>query len=318
VTRLEIRPFADEHVDDAARLLADRHARHRAAEPLLPGDVDFRAEVEALWTKEGSNGAVALRDGRAAGYVLGSRLSDATWGPNAWIELAGHAVDESEDVRDLYAFAAARWVEEGRTRHYVYVPATDAALVDAWFRIGFGVQHALGIRELGDDPPVEVPGVVVREVEERDVEALVKLAPELTRHQNASPVFAALTFTETSEELRAEIYEEMGNPEVANLVAEVDGKVVANFVLVPIEMAGAHVGLGRPAGLAHLGFAVTDPEARGAGAGLALTAAGFEWARAKGYPAMVTDWRVTNLLSSRFWPKRGFRISFLRLYRSIP
>jgi hypothetical protein len=33
---------------------------------------------------------------------------------------------------------------------------------------------------------------------------------------------------------------------------------------------------------------------------------------------MVTDWRVTNLLSSRFWPKRGFRPVFLRLYRSIP
>jgi hypothetical protein len=27
---------------------------------------------------------------------------------------------------------------------------------------------------------------------------------------------------------------------------------------------------------------------------------------------------VTNLLASRFWPKRGFRPFFLRLYRSIP
>jgi hypothetical protein len=33
---------------------------------------------------------------------------------------------------------------------------------------------------------------------------------------------------------------------------------------------------------------------------------------------MVTAWRETNLLSSRFWPARGFRRSFLRLYRSIP
>jgi hypothetical protein len=33
---------------------------------------------------------------------------------------------------------------------------------------------------------------------------------------------------------------------------------------------------------------------------------------------MVTDWRVTNLLASRFWPRRGFRASVLRLYRSIP
>jgi hypothetical protein len=42
------------------------------------------------------------------------------------------------------------------------------------------------------------------------------------------------------------------------------------------------------------------------------------WAYAAGIPTMVTDWRMTNLLASRFWPKRGFRTTFLRLYRSIP
>jgi len=60
------------------------------------------------------------------------------------------------------------------------------------------------------------------------------------------------------------------------------------------------------------------PEARGRGVGTALTNAGFAWAHEAGYRTMVTDWRVTNLLSSRFWPTRGFRTSFLRLYRSIP
>ena len=94
--------------------------------------------------------------------------------------------------------------------------------------------------------------------------------------------------------------------------------LVANFVIVPIEMSNAHSGLARPPGLAHLGYAVTHPDTRGAGAGLALTAAAFAWARERGYPAMVTDWRVTNLLSSRFWPRRGFGETFLRLYRSIP
>src|SRR5919197_2878370 len=34
--RPELVPFADEHLEDAARLLAARHARHRRAEALLP------------------------------------------------------------------------------------------------------------------------------------------------------------------------------------------------------------------------------------------------------------------------------------------
>jgi len=77
-------------------------------------------------------------------------------------------------------------------------------------------------------------------------------------------------------------------------------------------------GLGRPERAAFLGFASTLPEARGSGLGLALTDASFNWAAENGYEVMVTDWRVTNLLSSRFWPKRGFRPVFFRLYRSIP
>ena len=49
-----------------------------------------------------------------------------------------------------------------------------------------------------------------------------------------------------------------------------------------------------------------------------LPAVTFAWARERGHETMVVDWRVTNLLASRFWPRRGFRESFLRLYRSIP
>ncbi len=83
-------------------------------------------------------------------------------------------------------------------------------------------------------------------------------------------------------------------------------------------MAETYTGLARPPGASVIGFAVTDPEVRGRGAGVVLTDAAFAWARVHGYEAMVVDWRVTNLLASRFWPRRGFRTSFLRLHRSLP
>ena len=56
----------------------------------------------------------------------------------------------------------------------------------------------------------------------------------------------------------------------------------------------------------------------GSGIGVALTDASLAAAAQDGYASMVTDWRVTNLLASRFWPKRVFRPGFYRLYRSIP
>src|SRR5215216_4256358 len=144
---VQIERFSEHHLDDAARLLGKRHERHRAAEPLLRKEIDFRAELETLLARAGVSGAVAVRDGRVAGYLLGAPREDSIWGPNIWVEAAGHAVEEAEDARDLYAAAAEYWVEQGRTRHYVLVPA-DEALVDAWFRVGFGGQHAHGIREV--------------------------------------------------------------------------------------------------------------------------------------------------------------------------
>jgi hypothetical protein len=32
----------------------------------------------------------------------------------------------------------------------------------------------------------------------------------------------------------------------------------------------------------------------------------------------AVDRRMVNLLSSRFWPRRGFRARYLRLYRAVP
>src|SRR6266516_6218718 len=65
MSRPEIVPFADEHLDDAAALLAARHARHREAEPLLPELADPRAALEAEWREEGALGVFS-----PAGYLI--------------------------------------------------------------------------------------------------------------------------------------------------------------------------------------------------------------------------------------------------------
>jgi GNAT superfamily N-acetyltransferase len=311
---LEIQPFSEEHLDAAGELLAARHRRHRQAEPLLTEPSDYRAEVEALLGGEKASGVVGLRDGRIAGYVLGISKDDGPWGPNVWVDPAGHAVEQAEDLRDLYAAAAVDWVEQGRTRHYALAPASDVPLLGAWYRLSFGQQQALGIREV---PDAAMPDNV-RIAEERDIEPLVELGPLLTDHQGGSPVFSAWRALETEEELRQEVIDDLANPELGLLVAELDGRIVGGFELAPTTLSPTHAGLARVDGAVLLAWAVTRPEVRGSGAGVALTEASFAWARDRGYETMVTDWRVTNLLSSRFWPRRGFRETFLRLYRSIP
>ncbi len=302
-----IRAFTEDDLDRAATLLAERHRRHREAEPLLPAEIDFRAEVEALWQRDSAAGT-----GAHGGYVLGFTRPESAWGPNVWIEAAGHAADDPELVRDLYTAAATVWADQGLKAHYVMVPATDDALLDAWFRLGFGAQQAHGIIEV---PEAEWPRSV-RQAREEDVDALVALAPLLQQHQWLSPVFSA-TPLPSEEAYRESILEDLERDDIGTLVVESGGRIVANLVVCPVELASMHAGLARPPGAAYLAFAITHPDARGSGAGVALTDACFAWARERGYRTMVTDWRVTNLLSSRFWPRRGFRTSFLRLHRLI-
>jgi GNAT superfamily N-acetyltransferase len=303
---MEIVPFADEHVDAAAELLAARHEAQRIEFPELPADADYRAEIAALLEK-GASGV--FTDGA---YVLGRPDSPERWGPNIWVEAAGHAARDPELLRDVWAAAAAGCFEQGVRAHYALVPATDSSLLDGWFRLGFGAQQAHGVIEI---PEREWPAGA-REATEDDIEALVEIGPFLSRHQRQSPVFSSVP-EQTADEVRADVLDDFATDGVANIVYEVDGRIVGNFFVCPLELSSAHSGLARPPGAAFLGFAVTSPEVRGSGAGVALTDASYAWARARGYRTMVTDWRVTNLLSSRFWPRRGFRTSFLRLHRWI-
>jgi ribosomal protein S18 acetylase RimI-like enzyme len=318
LNRFEIQPLEEEHLDGAAVLLANRHRRHCVAEPLLKGDVDFRARIEALLGADGASGWVAVDGDEVAGYVVGAPRSAEIWGRNVWVEAAGHAALEPELVRDLYGVAAARWVDEGNTRHSVLVPASEPELLDAWWRLSFGHQQSHGIQELPDSIDDSVPdGFEIRDPDGAEIEALIDLDLALPEHQRKSPVFGGRN-DYSREESRAEWLKTLEKGEEKILIGARQGRPVACWALVPVEQSNENRELFLTDGNCFLGFAATLPESRGSGVGVALTNASFAWAREQGYESMSTDWRETNLLASRFWPRRGFRRTFLRLYRSIP
>jgi GNAT superfamily N-acetyltransferase len=314
----EIAPFADEHLAAAGALLAARHARQRLVEPLLSPayeDPEVAGTVlEAAWRSEDASGAAAVDGGRLVGFVVGAPRRSPVWGPNVWVESSGHAAEEAETIRDLYAHAAARWVAGGATRHYAVVPATDPALLDAWLRLEFGQQQALGIREVPEEPAPPGPARV-RIATADDVDEILRL-DILGEYQASSPTFAPHV-APAPETAREELLDELADPRAVTFVAELDGRAVGIATAAPAEYSGLHTGVARPDDACILGYAATAPEARGAGAGLALTEGVFAWARENRYTTVVVDWRVPNLLSSRFWPARGFRTSFLRLHRTI-
>ncbi len=322
--RPEIQPFAAEHLRGAGRLLADRHRRHRAAEPLLSPrfeDPDAaEAEVAAAWKTEGASGAVAVRDGEVVAYLLGAPKTSPVWGANVWVESAGQATgggaDDAELMRDLYAHAAPHWVDEGRTEHYVLVPACDEALVGAWFRLGFGHQHTHALRENLTREPLARPDVTVRPGVREDIPVLARLECVLPQHQGLSPCFSSGELP-TVEAAQQELEDDWGDPDFAVWVAEHDGNVIGSAVGCSLAKSSTNRGLVAPDRAGFLGFAAVLPEARGLGAGKVLGETVMRWSGEAGYDCVATDWRQTNLLSSRTWPALGFRPTFLRLHRTI-
>jgi predicted N-acetyltransferase YhbS len=302
---MQIVPFTDDHLDAAAEMLAARHARHRLAAPLLPADVDFRAEIEKEWRADGASGVFSRR-----GYLIGSpqRKGNATW---LWVDVAGHVLEgDVEHARDLYAAAAQRWVDEGHREHAVFIPSHDSALIDAWFRLSFGASAVLAIRETAGAEEYN-GGVTIRPGTPDDFGHAARLEIAMHEAMEPSPSFSGYQ-PDSPEVVEREWREDDFSP-FELFVAERDGSVIGHLLLYR-RPAGLRV----PRDAIDLGQGSTYPEARGTGVGRALTAHGIRWAHEHGYPTMTTDWRMTNLWASRFWPNRGFRPTFLRLYRSIP
>lgn len=311
---IEIVPLGDEHLPAAARLLGERHARHREAEPLLPEIDDFRGQIERDLDHEGASGLVALRGDEPVAYLIG-RLEDdpAIEERRGFVDFAGCAASEPEAVRDLYAALAPRWVAAGCPRHAVTIPATDEALIDAWLRLAFGVQFMWAVRETAALKPVAAD-VEIREGTQDDLDDVAAFDRGLMELQAGSPSFSGYAVPEL-DELREEWSDTWDDPELfRHFVAERDGRAVGHALLYNRPAGDLRV----PAKNIDLAHAFTVTDARGSGVGLALVAHALSWAHEHGYRSMTTDWRSVNLLSSRFWPRRGFRPQYFRLYRRVP
>jgi GNAT superfamily N-acetyltransferase len=317
-----IRPLLADDLDAAAELLAARHRRHRATEPLLdPAFEDpavARTSIAAMLDADKAAGVAMWRDGELAGYLVGVSKDESVWGGNVWVEAAGHAVVEPALVRELYAATAGDWVAAGRTNHHVLAPASDPALVEAWFNLDFGQQHLHAVREVPGGTFGVVPRseLVVRRATPDDIEPLIELERVLPVHLQGSPVFSRLPLSDPAE-VRAELEEDLGGSTFTYWVADHDGRVVGSAIGCALEVSPGHQGPNRPRNAAFLAYAAVLPDARGLGVGKALGETVLAWARDAGFESVATDWRSTNIEADRAWRAMGFRPTFRRLHRSI-
>jgi GNAT superfamily N-acetyltransferase len=295
--KLEIHPLSELR-GEAAALLEERYARQRAAEPLLPEVADVAAQLPD------EEGLVATRGGEAVAFLTGSVRDDI-----AYTSIAGVAAREPEAVRDLFAVLAPTF---GVTRFMAFVPASEPELVDAFFRLSFGRSATQAVQEAAPRPAVE--HATVRESTPDDLRTFAELDLMLYSQLTEPPSYSGLTPPSLEESMAesSDLWDDTGL--FWSFVAERDGEPLGGLVMYRRPIGDLRIG----EDTVDLAFAGTFPAARGTGAGVALTHHALTWAHERGFRAVSTDWRETNMLASRFWPKRGFRPTYVRLYRAVP
>src|SRR5690242_8086736 len=157
-------PFAADHLEPAAALLAARHRADQARVGGLPATfadptVALPA-LEALLQTPSADAWVALDGTRLLGFLVGTRhlAADTTlmavFADTRSVEIPflgyGAVPDQAEAVyRALYAAAATQWVAAGFFLHSIRTTA-DGVGIMPWFALGFGQRVGYGVRPLDD------------------------------------------------------------------------------------------------------------------------------------------------------------------------
>lgn len=317
-------PFAPELLPQAALLLAQRHHRDRILCPALPerftDPVVAGQALEAALQRKQASGFAALVDGQVVAYLIGDMVIDNTWGRSGWVRTAGCAYAPAvgvEVVRELYVALGAHWVDYGIFSHFALLPVSDPVLLQAWFALSFGIEQVHALADLTTIDPIlsnMPPGLEMRKAGPADRHHLAAMSDVIWKTQVKAPVWGVM-MPESQQEQATGWAELVDEPDVTVWLALQAGEVVGCQGYWPAETGTDNLLI--PESCMHLSVAGTREAARGQGIGTRLTHQGFAHAKAAGYRYCEADWRSTNLLAARFWPRQGFQPLVYRLVRRL-
>ena len=150
----------------------------------------------------------------------------------------------------------------------------------------------------------------------RSASALAVLEAELPRTLNASPVFSPVPI-EDLEQSTAEWLETIADESYIVIAARASDSIVGFALACSTSKSALHSGLLAVPNSVTLAQVTIDPAWRGRGVARALAMAAIREARKRGFTAIVTDWRSTNLAADAAWRALGFQPAAYRLQRVI-
>lgn len=315
----EFRLITIDDIPGMVALLIDRQNLESKVFPLLRNSClntkYITDSLEELFTNSKVIGIGAFDNGKLVGYIMGEIKIDNRRGRYVWVLYEGIAIrldQSSELIRNLYAKVAILWLEQGCFMHYTIIPLGNQVYYEAFLKLSFFIQQVHGVMNMEEYKPFEnVSDAEIRVANKMDSETMGNMSTIIQSYQNSSPSFAP-ALPEVVTDIRNGYKCAVEDNDAMIFIAEKELKGLGFQAYWPITPD-----LMVPDNGVELSIAGTYYSQMGNGVGKKLMNEGHRIMKEKGYNSIIADWRITNLTSSTFWPKCGFKPIAYRMARYI-
>ncbi|GLC89275.1 GNAT family N-acetyltransferase [Lysinibacillus piscis] len=319
MTTYNFKPISVDDIPVMTDLLLHRQHSEGEVFPFLKNSHLHTAYItelfEKLLTTKKIIGMGAWMNNELVGYIIGEVKIDSLRGRHIWVPYEGIAIQmeqSSELIRHLYAQVSLAWLEQGCFTHYAMIPLGQPTYYDACQRLSFSIQQVHAVMNMKDYQPFEhVGNAEIRLANKMDGDLMGKMSNIIQAYQNATPTFE-LALPEVVANIQNGYQGIIEEADETILLALQDQQELGFQVYYP-----SIANLMTPDNSVELSIAGTYASQMGKGIGKQLMNEGWQMMKDKGYDHMLTDWRITNLASSTFWPKCAFQPVAYRMVRYI-
>lgn len=319
MNKCKFKPITADDIPAMADLLIERQNLESKVYPFLKNsclNTKYITDIfEELFVNSKVIGIGAFSNEELVGYLIGEIKIDSRRGRHAWVPYEGIAIrmgQSSELIRNLYAKVSVIWLEQGCFNQYTLVPFGSQEYYEAFLRLSFSIQQVHAIMNMDEYKPFEnVADIDIRLASKTDSEAMGRMSKIIQYYQSSAPTFE-LALPEVVAQIKAGYRGIVEDDDATVLIATKDMKELGFQVYGTINSD-----LMSPDDGVELSIAGTYHSEMGSGIGKKLMNEGYRIMKEKGYNNIIIDWRITNLASSTFWPKCGFKPIAYRMFRCI-
>ncbi len=319
MSKYEFRSITIDDIPAMVDLLINRQSLESKVFPLLKNSClntkYITDSLEKLFANSKVIGIGSFANDKLVGYIMGEIKIDNRRGRHVWVPYEGIAIrldQSSELIRHLYAKVAILWLEQGCFMHYTIIPLGNQVYYEAFLKLSFFIQQVHGVMSMEEYKPFDnVSDVEIRVANKMDSEIMGNMSSIIQSYQNSAPTFEP-ALPEVVADIKKGYKSTVEENDAMIFIAEKEMKGLgfqAYWPSTPDLMA--------PDDGVELSIAGTYYSQMGSGVGKKLMNEGYRIMKEKGYNSIITDWRITNLASSTFWPKCGFKPIAYRMARCI-